>query len=543
MEFEILDTDALARVCLFKVNNKKIITPTLLPVIHPYHNLLKPKEIKDIGFNSIFTNAYILYQNEIEKEKALQKKINNYLDFDGLIATDSGAFQQYMYQKEDIVIEASEIESFQEEIGSDLLVILDVPVQPDDDYETAKNKVDLSIKRAKGNIKRRTKDGCWIGPIHGSIYLNLLKKSTLEMSNLDFAVYAIGGLVKFFLNYQFKNVLQILNTVKQNIIPNKPIHMFGLGLPQFFSLAIAFGCDLMDSAAYILYAKDDRYFSLATGTEKLEDLKEFPCNCPVCITYEPAELKKFEKEFRTKLLAKHNLYISLSELKTIRQAIREGNLWELVEKRVRSHPSLLNALVLLKNNHPFFEKHEKIYKDHGRFLSSLESKNRPIIYRYKNRFENKYRVPDKVKYLLILPELDLIGKNSPTTTNWFDIINNNRITPRDKIHIVFLSEFFGVIPLELIDTYPMGQYEAIRYDDFSKIIYKSLAKEIIKFIKNNSRIYKKCGFLIPNQYINQYDEIVKFDNESYEKIFQIVKKNIKIPIFKASMPREILKWF
>jgi 7-cyano-7-deazaguanine tRNA-ribosyltransferase len=441
------------------------------------------------------------------------------------------------------MIKASEIEKFQEKIGSDLPVILDVPVQPHDDYETAKEKVDLSIIRAKNNIERRTKNYCWIGPIHGSNYLDLLKQSTLEMSNLDFGVYAIGGLVKFFLNYQFKQVLQILSVVKQNIIPNKPLHMFGLGLPQFFSLAIAFGCDLMDSAAYILYAKDDRYFSLTTGVEMLEDLKEFPCNCPICTRYEPAELKKFEKEFRTKLLAKHNLYVSLSELKTIRQAIREGNLWELVEKRVRSHPSLINALVLLKDHHSYFEKYEKIYKDHGRLLSSFESKNRPIIYRYKNRFENRYRVPDKVKYLLILPELDIKGDKSPTINSWFEMINNNKFIQRYKIHIIFLSEFFGLIPLELINSYPMGQYEAVKNEQFFKIIHKSLAKEIIKFIINNSEIYKKCGFLNPNQYINQYEDIVEFNNEIYEKIFQIIKKHIKIPILKASDLKEILKWF
>ncbi|GAH57138.1 unnamed protein product, partial [marine sediment metagenome] len=29
-------------------------------------------------------------------------------------------------------------------------------------------------------------------------------------------------------------------------------HMFGLGLPQYFSLAVACGCDLMDSRLYIL---------------------------------------------------------------------------------------------------------------------------------------------------------------------------------------------------------------------------------------------------------------------------------------------------
>ncbi len=53
------------------------------------------------------------------------------------------------------------------------------------------------------------------------------------MSKLDFGVYAIGGLVKAFLNYRFELTTQMLLTVKQHIVPNKPIHMFGLGLPQY----------------------------------------------------------------------------------------------------------------------------------------------------------------------------------------------------------------------------------------------------------------------------------------------------------------------
>ena len=47
---------------------------------------------------------------------------------------------------------------------------------------------------------------------------------------------------------------------------------------------------------------------------------------------------------RTALIARHNLWVSKMELERVKRAIMEGDLWELVERRCRSHPALLDAL-------------------------------------------------------------------------------------------------------------------------------------------------------------------------------------------------------
>ncbi|MEE9377855.1 MAG: tRNA guanosine(15) transglycosylase TgtA [Candidatus Lokiarchaeia archaeon] len=512
MKYEILDVDALGRIGKLEVNKKQMITPNLFPVIHPFKNIIPSSDFKNFGAQSVFTNAYILYQNETIKENVLKKKIHQFLDFDGLIATDSGAFQQYMYNSSNMKINAEEIEGFQEKIESDFPVILDIPLQPDDTYEMAMNKVDATIDRARENIKRRSNENCvWFGPIHGGKYHDLLIRCVNEMNNLDFGVYAIGGLVKLFLDYRFDVAIQILLNVKKSIKPNKPLHMFGLGLPQFFSLAVACGCDLMDSAAYILYAKENRYFTLSTGTKNLEELEEFPCYCPICTKFSPNELKKFEDKLRIKLIAEHNLYLSFSELKTIRQAIREGNLWDLVEQRIRAHPNLVKAARILKKDYPTFELYEKIYKKHGRKFVSYENIYRPLISRYENKINNNYRVPIEVKFLIILPELDARGENSPTIQNWLEEINNNAIIPRKDLHIVFNSFYFGLIPLELIKTYPMGQFESITASEEHDELYESSVKKSNAFIIQNHKKYDKCGVLIPEKYINQFNEVVEFD--------------------------------
>jgi len=133
LNYEIVDVDALGRIGKLKVNNKELITPNLFPVVHPTKNLISTTELKKIGAECLFTNSYIIYQNENVKKDILNQGIHNYLNFNGIVATDSGAFQQYMYNKNRIDIDAAEIERFQEKINSDFTVILDVPVQLDDD--------------------------------------------------------------------------------------------------------------------------------------------------------------------------------------------------------------------------------------------------------------------------------------------------------------------------------------------------------------------------------------------------------------------------
>ena len=536
MKWEISDVDALGRIGKLTLNDKRMMTPNLFPVVHPYKNIISTSDLKKIGTQCVFTNAYIIYQNIDLRENVLKKGVHQHLKYDGIIATDSGAFQKYFYNKTRLEINAEEIERFQEDIGSDFPVILDEPVQPDDDYETAKIKINTTIQRAKDNIDRRKRTSSyWFGPIHGVKYPDLLKTCTIEMSKLDFGVFAIGGLVKIFLDYRFELVIKALLNVKENIVPNKPIHMFGLGLPQFFSLAVACGCDLMDSAAYILFAKENRYFTLSTGTRKLEELEEFPCHCPICCEYVPKEIQKFDDDIKIELIAKHNLYLSFSELRTIRQAIKEGNLWELVEQRIRNHPNLVNAAKSIKSNLSFFEVHEKLYKTHGRLYSSPESINRPLFHRYDLKLRNNYRVPNEAKFLILLPELDVKGEKSPSIQTWFEEIDNNLIIPREVLHTSFISAFYGIIPLELTQTFPMGQHESIDIIEIDDMVNKTMIQKILNFFEVHGQHYSKCGILSPVNYINQFNEIVEFSIDTLiKKIVDLLKSkfNLNVSAFK-----------
>lgn len=499
--YEIKDFDAGARIGLMRLGEKKLETPNLFPVVNPFQNPISPKEFYDhFKIQAIFTNAYIIYKNRENNPDIIRKGLHEHLGFPGIIATDSGGFQDYMYSG-DIKLTPEEIEPFQEKIGSDCPVILDIPVQTTDSYEEAKRKVDITIQRAKDNILRRQRhDTAWFAPIHGSIYPDLLKLSSQEMSKLDFGIYAIGGVVKTFIDYRFDLDIEILLNVRKWIDPSKPLHMFGLGLPNFFSLAVACGADTFDSAAYILYAKDDRYFTY-TGTKNIKDLIELPCHCSICTNYTASEIQKLPKDKRIEMIARHNLYHSFSEIRTIKQAIREGTLWDLVEQRVHAHPKYIKALRKSLEFPEHFDQLLNMNKFKGQKLLSSFSFYRPHLQYFRKRIANFKIIPQK-SILLCIPELDLPSDKGVSFKVWRKDIKSN--SQYKKIQVVIISNSLSVIPIELAEIYPAGQHEGNINIENKKKEKSILLITFRKFLSININQFDIIKILIPNIFVNEY---------------------------------------
>ncbi|MFC6725766.1 tRNA-guanine transglycosylase, partial [Halobium palmae] len=147
------------------------------------------------------------------------------------------------------------------------------------------------------------------------------------------------------------------------------------------TLAAACGCDLFDSAAYALMARDGRYLTVR-GTEHFEELDYFPCSCPVCTDHAPDDLRGMDQRRREDLLSEHNLHVSFAEIRRIRQAIRSGNLLELVEVRARGHPAMLDGYRALLDHADDLEAQDPVSKG-AFFYASHESARRPEVVRHR----------------------------------------------------------------------------------------------------------------------------------------------------------------
>ena len=114
------------------------------------------------------------------------------------------------------------------------------------------------------------------GPIQGGLHADLRRMSARGMGAHGFSVHPIGGIVPVMEQQRYADLARIMLASMPELPPERPVHMFGCGHPMLFPMLIALGADLFDSAAYALFARDDRMLT-PTGTVHLGDLREWPC--------------------------------------------------------------------------------------------------------------------------------------------------------------------------------------------------------------------------------------------------------------------------
>ena len=487
MCFEIIERDLLARVGRLKTKSGKVETPVLLPVVNPNVQPIPPKEILEkFGCKALITNAYILKKHF--GEKAAEKDVHKLLEFEGVVMTDSGAYQILVYG--DVEVSPEEIVRYQEAINTDIAVILDVPTGWDVKRENAEKTVEETLLRAKElwKIKKRD-DILWVGPVQGGKFTDLISKSAREVGELPFQIHALGSPTPVMEQYLFDMLVDMIMAAKMNLPVERPLHLFGAGHPFMFSLAIALGCDMFDSAAYAIYAREDRYLT-EYGTFRLEKLNWLPCSCPVCTKYDAKSLKETPKKEREKLLAEHNLYVCFEEIRKIKQAIVEGRLWEHLEMRCQSHPALLQALKRIGKYAEFIERHSPIIKRSGLFFFSHLDLNRPEIVRYRKRLAENYSPPKETKILVLLPQTREKPFHKSKEQKTFSKALKRKLGEKIRLlHICTYAAPFGVVPNELDEVYPLSQNELAFPLDEETLDY--VAKQVAEFLKrtNYERIF------------------------------------------------------
>ncbi|MHA2363715.1 MAG: tRNA guanosine(15) transglycosylase TgtA [Candidatus Hodarchaeales archaeon] len=475
-KFEIKFRDGLARTGEFPTSHGKVQTPTIMPVLDPLDpNQVSIKEISTQGAEIFITNAFILYKNQEARKKALIKGIHDFIGYNGPIMTDSGAFQLMSYGN--IEMTNSIITKFEEEIGVDIGVFLDIPVAKGS-YDAVKKAVEITVERADEHIRLRSPNlpHLWVGPIQGGEYLDLVKYSAIELGKRPFHVHALGSVVPLLEDYDYLTVAKIMLTAKQFLPFDRPVHLFGAGHPMLFSLAVYLGMDLFDSAAYILFAKAGRYLT-TSGTIRLNELNFFPCACKYCVSTTPNEIKTWEKKEQIEFLALHNLAVSFAELRTIKQVLKEGRLWNLVLQRASAHPKLALAVQHLTSKGPieYIERFSSISYPKARFYGHPWAFSDPYLVRYKQRLLDRYTILRDD--LVLIP----FGKKVKNSNN---------------LQKIYVNPLFGLIPEEWVGLYPIVQHLTIEFPlNHDQNFIKKWLEKNKSFFNNIYSISDKLNFL------------------------------------------------
>lgn len=485
MSFEIRSQDLLGRIGHLRTKHGTIETPLLLPVVNPNAQLIPAQLLrKDFGFDAVITNSYLIWRHS--REDPVSPKVHDLLRFDGVIETDSGAYQILQYG--DVEVQPDEIVRFQENLDSDIAVILDVPTGQEGSKARAKRTVDETIRRADDALRVVTHDDIrWVGPVQGGIYPDLVAYSAREMGKRSFSIHALGSPTPVMEQYQFDTLVDMVMAAKLNLPPDRPLHLFGAGHPMMFAMAVAMGCDVFDSASYALFARNGRFMTVQ-GTAKLEDLEYFPCNCPTCHGSTPEKTRNMILVDREKFLASHNLHTLAGELQTIKQAIVDGRLWELVEARAQAHPALRRAFQRMLHYAPIFEKNTPVRKRKGPLILTPDSLRRPEISRHQKRLVERYSQPAGTNTALLLPEslLKPFRENAPVEKAL------RRIQRHETVHVCAYNLPYAVVPEELLDVFPLSQSVDSIQASASNI--NSAAKRIMKYLE--SARYKRTIILV-----------------------------------------------
>ncbi|MFB6282225.1 MAG: tRNA guanosine(15) transglycosylase TgtA [Haloferacaceae archaeon] len=427
--FEVRRTDAAGRVGALSVPRAGVTveTPALLPVVNPNLVTVEPARLDaEFGVEMLITNAYIVRTTEGLRERALDEGLRAMLDFPGAIMTDSGSFQLAEYG--DVEISTREIVAFQRDIGSDVATPVDVPTPPDASRERTRADLRRTERALADAAAVETGEMLVSAPVQGSTHPDIREAAARHAYGTDLDLFPVGAVVPLLNDYRYDDVIDVVAAAKRGLGADAPVHLFGAGHPMMFALAAAAGCDLFDSAAYARYARDDRYLTVR-GTEHLDDLHHLPCHCPVCVGRDPDGLRGAAAAERERLLAEHNLHVSLAEIRRIRDAIRSGNLLELVEARARAHPAMLDGYRALLDHADALERSDPATKDTFFYLSG-DSARRPEVRRHRDRL-SRLAVEGRV----------LLTEGNPPAGDRFD--DAWRVLPP-----------FGPVPRALSRTYP-----------------------------------------------------------------------------------------
>ena len=488
--FTIKIKDLMGRIGVIKTKSGNLETPHMFPVLDPKLQGVSPRLIKEqMKCNGVMTNAYLLMKHLTRKEGRVEAfDVHEYLGFDGIVATDSGAYQILLYGE--VKVDPQEIIRFQNEISTDIGVILDIPTGLTSDRLEAEYTVKETLRRADESLKVADPKILWIGPIQGGLHKDLLTLSAQEMALKSFQIYGLGSPTPIMERYLFDRLVDMLIHVKQIIPGDRPLHLFGAGDPMIFPLIVACGVDTFDSAAYALYARDERYMT-PEGSLKLSSIEYFPCSCKQCIKYTPNELKSLEPAERIRILAEHNLWICLQELKKIKEAISEGRLWELIHLRSISHPALHRAFKGMKRYSKEMERSSPITKRRGLSIFTYLDYYRPEVVRHIRRLFSRCPLDGSSYTLVMLPSpVHLKGEG---LERLFKI--RNKLRNLSKVRTVYYGHPYGMIPIELEDVYPLGQTETSTPVEREA---KEIVSRIIKRYLSKIQVSRLLLFLEPS---------------------------------------------
>ena len=356
--FKILNTDGNSRTAIMSINNIEIQTPCFMPVATQASvKSLDSFELKEIGYKLILSNIYHMAVrpgiNYLNKFGGIHK----FMNWDGLILTDSGGFQGYslahrvkikddgiVFQShldgKEIYFKPKEVVKYQEDIGSNIMMPLDICLPKGSSEKKLIDALETTYEWAKLSISARSSNSSKLfGIIQGGNNLELRELSANKMTGLNFDGFAYGGL-----SVGEDKELMINTQLSANkLLPeNKPRYLMGIGSPEDLVRSIYNGFDMFDCVLPTRIARNGSLFTkngrLNVFNAKYKDIDkpiDTNCNCYSCKNYSLAyvhHLFKSKELLGYRIASIHNLAFLYNLMNEIQQHITNSDFSGFVDE-------------------------------------------------------------------------------------------------------------------------------------------------------------------------------------------------------------------
>ena len=308
---------------------------------------LTSDELVDVGAEVILANTYHLW---ISGDEIIKKAggLHKFMNWQRPIMTDSGGYQAFSLKSkisEEGVAFRDEISGaqhlltpeksveIQNNLGSDIQVVLDEFTGDINNYEKVKGTVERTTRWATRARKEfvnyayaQKTNFLQYAVIQGGMFPDLRKQSALELRELDFDGYCIGGVAVGgeSSNEQYRAVEMSVPYLPEA----RPRHLLGVGTPDQIIEAVKRGIDTFDCVIPTREARhgkvyvENSSFDISHSSFKADfSSLDSSCDCEACRYYTKAYLHHLFKSgeiLAMRLLTLHNVRFYMRLMEKIR---------------------------------------------------------------------------------------------------------------------------------------------------------------------------------------------------------------------------------
>ncbi len=356
MRFNVSATSGYARRGELDFPRGKVQTPAFMPVgTNGTVKALEVENLEETGSEIILGNTYHLMLRPGDELIKNLGGLHKFANWDKPILTDSGGFQvwslgdlakiteegvsfQSPYDGKKCFMSPEDSMQIQENLGSDIVMVLDECTPYPSEHEQAKTSMELSLRWAKRSRDAHKSDSALFGIIQGGMHEDLRLESLKGLEDIDFDGIAVGGLS---VGEPKEDKTRILKYLAPHLPASKPHYLMGVGKPEDIVEAVFYGMDMFDCVLPTRNARNGQLITsygvlnIRNAPSKNSDNPIDPsCGCKVCKNYSQAYLNHLDKtnEMLGSILNSfHNIYYYQTLMNEIRLSIESDSFAKFIK--------------------------------------------------------------------------------------------------------------------------------------------------------------------------------------------------------------------